>query len=246
MSSGIWIAASGASSQITALDVTANNLANASTPGYKAQTALFQEHLIQAAFVGDARQEMRYTGVAEVSSDMRPGSISPTGRPLDAAIAGDGFFTVQTPEGERYTRAGAFHVAPGGGLVTPDGHAIVGTTGKPLFAANSQGAITLGEDGSLRAGKEVVGRLKIVTFSDSSELEAEGTQLYRATERSGIAKAESDVELHVGAVEMPNISIVKGMTQLVTASRTFETLQKAVEVFSEMERRAANDIVGAR
>lgn len=245
MSSGIWIAASGASSQITALDVTANNLANASTPGYKAQTVLFQEHLIKAEFVGESRQAMRYAGVAEVSSDMTAGAISSTGRPLDAAIMGDGFFAVQTPQGERYTRAGAFHMDPGGMLVTPDGHPVLSAAGKPIKGSSGSGEISLNQDGSLRAGDQVLGQLRIVDFDDSSGLEPEGTQLYRATERSGTVKS-APTDLYVGAVEMPNISVVKGMTQLVTASRTFETLQRAVEVFSEMERQAARDIVGAR
>lgn len=227
------------------VDVTANNLANASTPGFKAQSAIFQEHLIQAEFVGSARNEMRYTGVAEVSSDMRAGPLKMTGRPLDAAVVGDGFFAVQTPQGERYTRAGAFHMAPGGTLVTPDGHAVLGANRKPLQASAGDGAISLGEDGSLRVGAEAVGQLRIVKFRDSTGLEPEGAQLFRPTPKAGAAVATNG-ELHVGAVETPNISVVKGMTQLVTASRTFETLQKAVEVFSEMERRAANDIVGAR
>ncbi len=231
---------------MTALSATSNNLANATTPGFKAQQTRFQEHLIQAQFAGNARQEMRYSGVREVRSDLSPGPLRVTQRALDVAITTDaGFFAVQTPQGERYTRAGAFHMTPTGALVTAEGHSVLGEAGRPVEVGAIEGEVSIAEDGTVRVGDEDMGRLRMVTFQDKTGLLPEGAQLFRASPESGAAQS-TQASLHVGAVEMPNVSVVKGMTQLVSVSRTFETLQRAVEVFSELEHQAATEITRAR
>jgi flagellar basal-body rod protein FlgF len=245
VSTGIWIAASGAASQMTAVDATANNLANATTPGYKAEQAVFQEHLIQAVYAGRAQKEMRYNGVAQVAVDNRQGPLTVTQRPLDVAIEGDGFFAVQTPRGERYTRAGGFQVGPQGTLVTAQGYAVLDAGGSPISLPLESGEVAIGEDGIIRVGGEDAGQLKVVNFEDLRGLEKEGDQLFRSTARSGEPQPIA-ASLHGGALELPNVSIVKGMTDLVSATRAFEALEKAVEAFSQLEHRAATDITGAR
>lgn len=245
MSTGIWMAASGASAQITALDATANNLANANTAGYKVDQAVFQEHLIAAMHVGRAAKEMRYSGVATVATDMRSGPLQVTNEPLDLAIEGDGFFAVQTPRGERYTRAGTFQIGPEGTLVTSQGYAVLDASGTPLSVPLDAKVSSFGDDGMLSVDGSDVGQLKLVKFRDLDGLEKDGDTLFRATARSGFAEV-APVTVLSGTLEMPNVSIVKGMTDLVSATRAFEALQRAVEAFSALERRAANDIVGAR
>lgn len=245
MSTGIWMAASGASSQITALESTANNLANANTVGYKADQAVFQEHLIAAMYAGRAQREMRYTGVATVATDMRAGPLQVTNKPLDVTIDGEGFFAVRTPQGERYTRAGAFQLGADGNLVTPQGYPVLDSSGNPLNVQPDVKSLSIGDDGTLSADDTEVGQLKIVKFRELGGLEKEGEQLFRATARSGAAEVTTAV-VQAGALEMPNVSIVKGMTDLVSATRAFEALQRAVESFSQLEHRAANDIVRAR
>jgi flagellar basal-body rod protein FlgF len=239
------MAASGASSQITALDATANNLANANTVGYKADQAVFQEHLIAAMYVGRAQKDMRYNGVAAVASDMRSGPLQITNKPLDVAIEGDGFFAIKTPRGERYTRAGAFHLAPDGTLVTAQGYAVSDASGNPISVQPDAKVLSMGDDGMLTVDDAEAGQLKIVKFRQLSGLEKDGDTMFRATARSGSAEV-SQATVIAGALEMPNVSIVKGMTDLVSATRAFEALEKAVETFSQLEHRAATDIVGAR
>ncbi len=246
MSSGIWMAASGASAQMTALDATANNLANATTPGYKADQAVFQEHLAQALFAGKAHAEMRYASVATVHHDLRSGPLQVTQRPLDVAIDGDGYFAVQTPRGERYTRAGGFQVGPGGTLVTAQGYPVLDLAGSPIQIPEEKGTVEIGEDGVLRVnGEEEVGQLRVVDFEQPGALEKDGDTLFRAPARAGQPIPASAL-LQPGALELPNVSIVKGMTDLVSATRAFEALEKAVEAYSDLERRAASDIVRAR
>ncbi len=245
MSTGIWMAASGASSQITALDATANNLANANTAGYKVDQAVFQEHLIAAVYAGKAQKEMRYNGVATVAPDMRNGPLTVTNKPLDLAIEGDGFFAVRTPNGERYTRAGAFQIGSDGMLVTAQGYAVLDQGGSPISVQPDAKVMTMGDDGTLTVDDSDVGQLKVVKFAQVNGLEKDGTQLFKATARSGQGVAGPGA-VHAGVLEMPNVSIVKGMTDLVSATRAFEALERAVEEFSQLEHRAATDIVGAR
>jgi flagellar basal-body rod protein FlgF len=239
------MAASGASSQITALDATANNLANATTAGYKVEQAVFQEHLIQAMYVGKAQKEMRYNGVATVAPDMRPGPMQVTNRPLDVAIDGDGFFSVRTPRGERFTRAGSFQIGSEGTLVTAQGYPVLDASGNPISVQPDAKTLSMGDDGTLTVDDSDVGQLKLVKFRDVNGLEKDGEQMFRPTARSGVA-AVAPVTVHAGALEMPNVSIVKGMTDLVSATRAFEALEKAVESFSALEHKAATDIMGAR
>jgi flagellar basal-body rod protein FlgF len=239
------MAASGASSQATALDATANNLANATTVGYKAEQAVFREHLIQAMYVGRAQREMRYNGVAEIASDMRAGPLQVTNRPLDVSIEGDGFFAVKTPRGERYTRAGAFQLGPSGTLVTQRGDTVLDVSGNAIRISPDAKELLIGDDGTLRVDGEDQGQLKLVSFADLRGLEKEGDQLFRPTQRSGAARL-AQLSVQSGTLEMPTVSIVKGMTDLVSATRAFEALEKAVESFSQLEHRAATDIIGAR
>jgi flagellar basal-body rod protein FlgF len=246
VSTGIWMAASGASSQITALDATANNLANATTTGYKVDQAVFQEHLIQAMYVGKAQREMRYNGVATVASDMRGGPLMVTNKPLDVAIEGDeGFFAVRTPRGERYTRAGAFQIGSDGTLATAQGYPVLDAGGSTISVQPDAKTMSIGDDGTLTVDDSEVGQIKVVKFRQINGLEKDGEQMFRATQRSGQAEV-FQANVQAGALEMPNVSIVKGMTDLVSATRAFETLERAVETFSQLEHRAATDIVGAR
>jgi flagellar basal-body rod protein FlgF len=218
------MAASGASSQITALDATANNLANATTAGYKVEQAVFQEHLIAAMYVGKAQREMRYNGVATVATDMRSGPLQVTNKPLDVAIEGDGFFTVTTPRGERYTRAGAFQIGADGTLVTAQGYPVQGSGGGPINVQPDAKVLSIGDDGTLTVDDSDVGQLKIVKFREVNGLEKDGEQMFRVTPRSGRAEVAQATVL-AGTLEMPNVSIVKGMTD---------------------QHRAATAIVGAR
>jgi len=246
VSTGIWLAASGASSQITALDATANNLANANTAGYKVDQAVFREHLIQAMYVGRAAREMRYNGVETVAPDMRSGPLQITNKPLDVAIeTEDAFFAVQTPRGERYTRAGAFQIGADGALVTAQGYPVLDSSGSPISVQPDAKTLSFGDDGTLTVDDSDVGQLKLVRFRDVRGLEKDGDTMFRVTPRSGRAEVTPSTIIP-GALEMPNVSIVKGMTDLVSATRAFEAMEKAVETFSSLEHRAATDIVGAR
>ncbi len=245
MSTGIWVAASGATSQLTALDVAANNTANATTAGYKGEDAIFQEYLIDAARAGNQVSAMRYNGVAEVRSDHATGPIQVTDRGLDVAIRGEGFFAVQTQNGERYTRAGAFSVSPSGNLVAADGALVLNTARRPIRVNGNANEARITEGGTLMVGGEPAGQLRLVRFADQARLEKEGNTLFRATPTSGAAQ-QGPITLETGALEMANISVVKSMTDIVSTTRTFDALERAIDVFRDADTRAANDLMRRR
>jgi flagellar basal-body rod protein FlgF len=226
---------------MTSLDASANNLANVTTPGFKGERALFQEHLLQAVDAGKERPALHYARIERVGVDHRAGPVRVTGRPLDVALRGDGYFAVQTPDGERYTRAGAFHLDANGTLMTGEGYPVLGEGGK-IQISPGEGEPVLTSDGAVLVAGEPRGQLRVVTFSKPGALEKVGAQNFRAPPGAG-GPQNVQADLDVGALEQANVSIVKGMTDLVSATRTFEALERAVEAFSELERRAANDIV---
>lgn len=245
MSSGIWIAASGAASQLTALDVAANNTANATTAAYKAENAIFTEYLVDAARGGNAVPAMRYNGVSEVSNELAAGPIKVTDRPLDVAIRGDGFFAVQTPNGERYTRAGNLQISPDGKLATADGSLVLNSARRPIDVGQTASAASISEGGAVMVGGEPVGQLRLVKFDTQNGLEKEGHYLFRATNASGAAKP-ANLRLETGALEMANVSVVKSMTDIVSTTRCFDALERAISVYRDADQRAANDLMGRR
>jgi flagellar basal-body rod protein FlgF len=245
VSTGIWIAASGAVSQMTALDATANNVANATTTGFRAEQTVFQEHLIDVQRTGNARENMRYNGVPVIATDISTGSIKVTNRALDFAIRNDTFFAVQTPQGERYTRGGNLYVDPDGAISLQDGTRVVNTAGQPIFVPNQgQGASVNGE-GGIEVNGEPVGQLRFVRFADTRGLDRQGHTLFVPTARSG-APAPAIAQVETGTLEMANVSVVKGMTDMVTTSRSFDAISKVIETFRDVDQRAANDIMRRR
>lgn len=243
MSDGIWSAASGATTLLLSLDATANNLANAQTPGYKADHAVFREHLMTAVDGGRAVREMRFSAIDAMAHDFTGGAITETERPLDAAIDGDGFFTIKTPQGERYTRSGSFSVAQNGDLLAVGGAQVLGENGKPINVPRGQvvPVVRVLADGNVEADGAIIGRLKLVKFNKQTALEKDGHLLFRATPQSGPARV-APVTLAVGALEGANASVVKGMTSMVTTTRTFDAIERVIDAFRDADRRAAMDV----
>jgi flagellar basal-body rod protein FlgF len=233
MGSGIYIATSGAESQQDALDVTANNIANASTTGYKAMRVSFSTALSNAQSADSA-----FVGAQTKGNDNTDGSLIQTDNPLDLALVGDGFFTVQTGNGPRYTRAGSFRLDAARQLVNSDGHPALSPTGQPI--AMPEGATSLSVDarGQIVADGEVVGQLALARFADGG-LRREGASLFSATGRPLEGEGPEVVS---GALESSNVNIVRGVVDLVKVSRTYESLMRMIDGYREIEGRAARDI----
>jgi flagellar basal-body rod protein FlgF len=251
VSDGIWSALSGAVGQMAVLDTAANNVANASTPGFRADRPMFKEILSRASTGRGANgaaqrgqwQNVRYAAVDAVTPDMTPGAISQTGRPLDVALRGEGMFTVQTPQGERYTRVGNVRIATDGTLTTNQGHPYLGVDKRPIKVSPTSTDAAIAPDGSVKAGGAIVGTLQVVSFQKPSELQKAEPLLFQATPASGAAKPIAAV-LEPGSIEGSNVSAVKGMVDLIGATRGFEACQSVIQAFKDADRRAAMALMG--
>jgi flagellar basal-body rod protein FlgF len=247
MSTGIWAAASGMVSQTAALDVAATNIANASTPGFRADRALFRQTMAQATDRSMGTQSLRYSVSRTVQPNMAAGQMVETGRGLDVAIRNENsFFAVRTPEGERYTRAGSFHLTADGKLTTADGLPVLDSGRQPITVPTTGQAITIDPTGQILADGEPAGpKLLVVSFNKPDALEKQGSNLLRGTPGAG-RPTSIEAELNGGYLELSNSSAIDGMTHLISATREFEMLARVVEAFSSTEHKAATQIAGSR
>ena len=243
MSTGIWSAASGAVSQMTALDVAANNVANASTPGFRADRALFRQELNRAKDSTAGTRSMRYALTRTVEPDRKQGQMVYTARSLDVALRQpDTWFVVKTPQGERYTRAGAIQVGTDGTLRTPEGYQYLGANRAVIRARTDARQVSISPNGSVTVDdSETNQQLAVVSFANTEGLVKEGAVLVRATPAAGRPRVATP-DLEMGTLESSNSSALGGMNALVTASREFEMLTKVIEAFSQIEQRVAQDV----
>ena len=223
MSGSQYIALSGLRARADDLDRVAADIANTATAGYKgvrdaraeARRALFESTLetaIDTTFGGSRL-------------DTRAGAIAPTGRSLDLAIDGAGFFVIQTAGGERYTRNGHFTLDAERRLITEDGSLVLGENG-PITL--SEGETRVEQDGSIWSGTTESGRLRVVSFGDPGSLVQEHSSRLSANGQTAMPIAEPTVR--AGSLEQSNVSVSDRLAELTTVARGFEALQKALSV----------------
>ena len=244
MDSGYYAAITGLLSRMESLDVAANNLANASTTGYKALDEFYSSKAsgtkrAQASALNRAANDYGVLGGARVN--LSSGSIEKTGNDLDFAFNGPGFFVVQAKGGQangvqpdatqpsnevRYTRNGTFHVSADGYLVSSNGERVLGESGPIQLGSD---AVSLTPDGTLTQGGGIVAKLKIVDI-EASKLSPEGNALYSAP--SDAAQPINTPSLRQGAIEASNLNGVKGTVSLIVAQRHAEMLQRVFTIFN--------------
>jgi len=224
MDRAIYTAMSGAKSTLAQQTSVGHNLANASTDGFKAEL-----HRLRAVpVVSNALPTRAFVVDASVANDLTPGALQKTGRSLDVAIKGDGWFAVQTPDGrEAYTRAGRFEVSANGELVTEQGLQVLGEGGPIALPPDNRYEIAA--DGTVSAvpttgnrnAAEVVGRLKLVN-PPAAQLTRSDDGLFRLP--NGVAAdADPNVSVASGFVEASNVNPVDQMVQMISLSHLFET-----------------------
>lgn len=247
MGNGIYVATSGAVAQSEALDVIANNVANSGTAGYRAARVSFNEVLVRAqGRVPSTPASGSYVSVARVVEDAGAGNIVQTDNPLDLALMGDGYFTVDTTRGPRYTRAGNFTLSAEGVLGDAAGNPVRAQGGGPIVIPPGTAAIDVGSDGTVLADGNEVGVLELSRFTPNS-LSREGATLYAALPGTkALAQAEGQPEVISGALEQSNVNSVRGIVDLIKVSRTYEALLSAIETYRQIDSRAAQDLGGPK
>ncbi|HEV7644469.1 MAG TPA: flagellar basal-body rod protein FlgF [Pyrinomonadaceae bacterium] len=241
MNYGLYNAFLGMRARQHTLDTQSNNIANASTTGFKAERLLYSS--AEAGKKGDGNKQSLVGGVtANGGIDFSTGSIQQTGRALDVAIDGDAFLQVQTPQGVRFTRAGNLTMNKDGQLVTNSGDLVVGERGPITIPAN-KGEISIGEDGTISAGKTPVDKLKMVHFNNpAAALQKAGGTLFMMT---GTEAPQANVNARVmqGALEGSNVNSISEMVAMINNNREFESLQKSVTLLmNDIGRKISSEI----
>jgi flagellar basal-body rod protein FlgF len=230
MDSGYYAAMTGLVARTEALDTAASNLANAQTPGYRAEREYFRSVLLgpdaRDSQLGETVNNYGLLGGDRLS--MAQGALQQTGNPLDLAIEGQGFFVVQTPAGLRYTRDGGFHRARDGRLVTEVGEPVLSSADKPI--ALPPGEVTVGADGSVSVAGGTVAAVGVFVFPPGTELTPEGANRYVAPAgaKPALAKAAT---VRQGELEGANEDVVQGSLDLIVMQRQAEMMQKALTIF---------------
>jgi flagellar basal-body rod protein FlgF len=239
MSDGIYVALSGAIAQSDSLDTTATNLANASTDGYQRMRTVFREAMVTAG-KNAVTHSVTSSGL---SLDTSRGALRATGNPLDVTLPDQSYLAVNTPRGERYTRAGALTVGFDGTLKTSRGNALIGEDGKPINVPLKQGPVKIVPSGEVWQGDTKLGRLRVVTFPNPDQLSPEGGTLLNAAPGAG-TPATAKGDLSIGTLEESNTSVVGAMSELVNASRTFDAFQRALDTFHDADQKVVTSVAG--
>lgn len=231
MLNGLYSAASALNAAEVRHEAIANNLANVSTPGYRRQFVVLESNVGQQLPGGAAGSlGMHGPNVAEVVHSFEPGEYKFTDSPLDLAIAGDGFFVVESPAGRLYTRNGAFTLDENRTLVTHSGMPVLGQGGPITLPPGSD--IIVQEDGTILVDGTEVGRLQIVSFQDPSKLQPAGTTLFQAPPEAGMETVTEPV-IRQGYREMSNVNPVSELVNLIVSARHHEAAQRALKAISE-------------
>jgi flagellar basal-body rod protein FlgF len=208
-------------------DIIANNLANASTTGYKGQHIAFAQFLSQTS----DGTPIAYVQEQGVSRDPSQGTINTTNNRLDVAIRGEGYFTVQTPLGDRYTRNGHFQLDSSGQIVTSQGYPVLSDGGSPLVVPQGSGEITIGGDGSVSTLQAQIGKLGLVTFPDQMAM-TETSGGYFTTDQP-TQPAPDATRLMQGSLEGSNIEPIIEITRLIGSQHNVEYSKTFVDVLAQ-------------
>lgn len=226
MAGDIQDIASAAERLVAKFENVTNNLANASTIGFK------EEYLRSIAQNNLPNQQENQVSSGNLNINMTQGMIQQTGNALDVALDGDGFFAVQTKDGESYTRKGNFHLNKNGEIVTSAGDQVLGDRG-PIVARGKN--IQIDQQGLVTVDGGQVGKLKIVTFDQPKMLGRAGNGVFSAPAAAGM-KIKDNPQIISNSVELSNVNAVQQMVTMIEIQRTMETYQKLIQTITEQDK----------
>ncbi|MCS6918768.1 MAG: flagellar basal-body rod protein FlgF [Fimbriimonadales bacterium] len=235
---GLYVAAEGMAARQRAQDAIANNLANLNTTGFKADRPVFETVYERQLYRVQGREAQPIGAlsagaiVRELYTDLQQGALTTTENPLDLAIDGAGFFAVQTPQGVRYTRNGAFQLNAQGVLTTREGYPVLGATNQPIQAPRNA-EIRIGENGAVLANGAPVGQLLIVQGNLAKDPDGYFT---------GAAQPLPNPRVVAGALENSNVNMVREMVSMIELIRAYETNQRAILTHDETLGKAINEL----
>lgn len=230
------------------LEIAANNLANVSTVGYKAEFPVIdtknppkdQNARFSGGDQGVSRSDWKSTHI-----NFAEGAKRETGNSLDLALSGPGFFVVQAPDGLRYTRGGRFEMNEAGQLSTNEGWPVIGKGGAPIPIGSSVtvgGRISINTSGEVTVNGQNVGQIEVVNFADLKKLEKRGSVTFVSADPNDVPAPVAVPKVQQGVLEMSNTSPLHEMVGLIETARLYETYQRMLQSFDQSDDRAINDL----
>jgi flagellar basal-body rod protein FlgF len=242
MNSGYYAACTGLMARTEALETIANNLANVSTVGFRANHNVFSSLL---ATTGNSplsvlNQDANDYGVLSGTQlDTSQGALVKTGNNLDLAMEGPGYFVAKTDAGPVYTRGGNFHISPQAQLVTAAGDPVIGDNNLPITLVGAP--ISISPDGTISSNGAIFGRLKIVEFAPTADVQSAGGSYYTAPPADAVAATRSQVRQ--GMLENSNVNPMTTAVELITAQRDVETMRHVLTMINaELDKTAAQEL----
>lgn len=263
-SRGVYSALSGALAQAQRLDTIANNIANVNTPGFKRDDQTFREYLSAnekpsevlrvpkvpaslESFYDMQGGDTSYVDSHGTYTDFTQGRLTATNQPLDVAIDGSGFFEIMTPGGLRLSRSGGFTLDGNGMVVNKDGFPVLAEAAPGtdpatrVIRVGNDGHLQISENGDVLQGDNVLGKLSVVDVVNKDALRKVGNNLYDF--KNGMqpeVQAIANPSLKQGFIETSNVNIVHEMTDMIQASRMFESTQKAIQAYDQISDKLVN------
>jgi len=209
------------------MDVVANNFANVNTTGYKGERMMFVQHLVRGG-EGNAPGGDKLAFVRDIATarDFSQGREQETGNPLDLAIEGDGFFVVESPTGERYTRNGRFRMDESGQLINEQGMPVQTTSGGPIYFGPTDTEITVAKDGTVSSENGVIGRLRIVRFDNPNNLRVVAGGLM-SSQDPPIAMDSANVLQ--GVLEGSNVEPISELVRMISVHRAYDHARRLID-----------------
>lgn len=228
----------GLSRQMTlrrSMEITANNIANMNTPGFKAEALMLEEVQPRRAEMMDG--DISYVRDWSVARDFRDGAMTRTGRALDVAIQGEGFFALQTDNGVQYTRDGRFVTDASGRLTAQDGAAVLDDAGNEIMLDPYGPAPTITPTGAIMVNGAEIGRIGVSRFENLSALEKAGNSRYAAGEGAA-AEPVGIPSLKQGFVEGSNVNSISELTSMMEINRSYQSVSKMIQDTEDLHRKA--------
>ncbi len=237
----LYIASTGMLAQRKKMDIVTNNIINVDTTGYKKDTLItrsFQDLMIErlgGSYIGPQNTGIH---VDDVVTSFDQGDLEQTGRLSDMALEGEGFFVLNTADGPRYTRDGAFAVSPDGYLVNADGNYVQGNNGR-IYVGN--GEFTINEQGNVIVNNVAVDKLRVVTFGDLTGLEKVGSNMFAAG-TAGAPQTATECKVKQGYLEGSNVDMSEEMVTMVEINRAYQVNQRVLTMLDQSLGKTVNEV----
>lgn len=234
MDNSIYVALSKQTVAGRHMEVIANNIANASTAGYKGESMFFHQYMVDGP-----NGKTNFVEDLSTYRDMSQGNLQRTGNPMDIAIQGEGFFAITTPQGERYTRAGNFTINDQGELSTMDGYQVLDDANQPITFEDTDDKVTFYANGKIEVDGEERGAVGVYQFTSNKVLQKESGNLFSSTEVPVLNESPKIVQ---GMLEDSNVKPIVEMTNLIDVQRDFERSAKFITTLYDMQENAIRTV----